>query len=296
MKKGSLVVTLALSMLYITLSSDIDGPAHHGHGDITGATTGAVGHCQTSSCHGGNNPLTIVQLQVLDSSTMYPITTYNLNQTYLITITGDATGISTSLPGFGFQASAVFSNHTLAGTYTIPSAMAGNIHTYPCGATTVVEHTTRLAPISAGVNKYSVQFYWTAPSSGGDSVTFYALLNAVNGDGGSSGDKPNAAPHVTIYENPAIAAVTQVHNTLSDFTVYPNPSAGNPTISYYLRSPQVVSLEVYDIAGRKVARAVNNELQNSGRYHYSPNITTPGVYYVHLLAGNESGTLKFTKQ
>ena len=66
MKKNSLVFTAVLAMLYITLSSDIDGAAHHGHGNITGSASGAVGHCQTSSCHGANNPLTIVQLQVLE--------------------------------------------------------------------------------------------------------------------------------------------------------------------------------------------------------------------------------------
>ena len=239
-------------MLYIVLSSDIDGPAHHGHGNVTGATTGTVGHCQTSSCHGGNNPLTIVQLQVLDSSTMLPITIYNATQTYIVSVTGDATGISASLPGFGFQVSAVLGNLTQAGTFIVPDSSARNIHTYPCGATTIVEHSTTLLPQASGINKYSVQFYWTAPSSGSDSVTFYAMLNAVNGNGASSGDYPNAAPKVTIYENPATAAVTQVNNTVNDFTIYPNPSTGNPTIQYTLLSPQRVSLEVYDMAGRKI--------------------------------------------
>jgi len=220
MYRRSVVLSLILGMLYITLSSDIDGPAHHGHGNITGSTTGAIGHCQTSSCHGANNPLTIVQLVISDTSTMLPITTYNALQTYLVTITGDATAITASLPGFGFQASAVLGNHTQAGTYTIPTSLASSIHTYPCGATTVVEHSVRLSPITTGVNKYSIQFYWTAPPPASDSVTFYALLNAVNGDGGSSGDNPDAAPRVTIYENPA-TATCGVPTALADSFVTP---------------------------------------------------------------------------
>ena len=203
MKKNSVVFALCMSLVYIVFCSDIDGPAHHGHGDITGATSGTQGHCQTGSCHGSNNPLTVVTLQVLDTSTMLPVTIYRANQTYLVSLKGDATAVTTNLPGFGFQVSAVLGNHTLAGSYTIPTLVAHNMHTYPCGATTVVEHSTTLGQDSTGINKYSVQFYWTAPPPFTDSVSFYALLNAVNGDGGKSGDFPDAASIVTLYESAA---------------------------------------------------------------------------------------------
>ena len=224
MKKNTIVFTLFLTMLYVVLSSDIDGAAHHGHGNVTGSATGVVGHCQTSSCHGSNNPLTVVQLQVLDTSTMLPITTYNAMQTYLVTLTGDATAVTTSLPKFGFMASAVLGNHTQAGTYVIPSALASDIHTYPCGATTIVEHTVPLLPTVSGTNKYATQFYWTAPPPASDSVMFFSLLNAVNGDGGSSGDYPNAAPVVTIYENPATATcgvpTGLIHSSITQSSAY----------------------------------------------------------------------------
>jgi len=294
MKKKSIVLSLFLGVLYFTLSSDVDGPAHHGHGNVTGAATGTTGHCQTSSCHGGNNPLNIVALQVLDSTTLAPITTYNAAQTYLISITGDATGISGSLPGFGFQASAVLGDLTQAGTFTIPASLASDIHTYPCGATTVVEHSVMLSPITAGINKYSIQFYWTAPSTFSDSVTFYSLLNAVNGDGGDGGDNPNAAPTVTIHESPA-DKVTEMVIAINDFKVYPNPTSGNPTISYSLASAENVSIEIYDITGRKVEQVTDNELQQAGKHQYQPVITTPGLYFIHLVSGQISSTLHFIK-
>jgi len=298
MKKYSLAFTLSLSFLYIVLSSDIDGPAHHGHGNVTGAATGTVGHCQTSSCHGGNNPLTVVQLQITDTLTMAPVTVYNALQTYFITITGDATAISTTLPGFGFQASAVLGNHTQAGTYTIPASLAGSIHTYPCGATTIVEHSTRLSPITAGVNKYSIQFYWTAPAPGSDSVTFYTLLNAVNGDGASSGDNPNAAPNVTIYENPATAtsAVPVTGITDNSFSVYPNPSSGNPTIAYALPVPANISIAIYDITGKKIMQLADNEFQSSGDHQYHPTISVPGTYLIRLSVGNIPYSATFVKE
>ena len=296
MKKNYFAFSVVLLMLYITLSSDVDGPAHHGHGNITGSTTGTTGHCQTSSCHGGNNPVTIVQLQVLDTATMLPVTVYNSSQTYLVTITGNDTGVSTTLPSFGFQASAVLGDHTQAGTFTIPSALASSIHTYPCGSTTVVEHSTPLAPVTTGVNKYATQFYWTAPATYTDSVTFYALLNAVNGDGGKSGDYPNEAPTVTIHQNPA-DAVASVSNNIADynFAVYPNPATDNAVMSYSLSSEQQVRIFISDITGKIIAVLADNELQQGGYHRYYPLLTAPGLYFVHLETGGMVIARKFVK-
>jgi len=295
MKKSYLVFTALLAMLYITLSSDVDGPAHHGHGNVTGAPSGVVGRCEDGSCHGGNNASNIVALQVLDSSTMLPVTTYGAGQTYLVKLTGDATAISTSLPGFGFQASVVLGNHTQGGTFTVPAASASQMHTYPCGPTTVIEHSVMMAPVTAGINKYATQFYWTAPATFSDSVTFYALLNAVNGDGGDGGDNPDAAPMVTLHENPA-DKVAQVISFANDLTVFPNPTSGNPTVSYNLTSDQNVTIYVLDITGKKVAQITENEPQQSGAHQYQVAISTPGLYFITLSTANFSYTLRFIKQ
>lgn len=299
MKLKSAIITCLLAALFFVLKSDVDGPAHHGHGDVTGAPTGTVGHCQVGTCHGSNNANNIVLLQVIDTTTMLPITQYTAWHTYMVKITGNATAISTTLPGFGFQASAVLKNHTLAGSYTIPAAFIHNIHTYPCGATTVVEHSTTLAPDTAGVNKYTVYFYWTAPTYLSDTVTFYSLLNAVNGDGGDAGDNPDAAPNVVLTENPAdsaFAGIATINATADDLIVYPNPTAGNPTISYNLSYDQLVNIGIYDIMGREVARLADNELQSSGMHIYTPAIVVPGAYFIRLLAGGISSSRQFVKQ
>ena len=230
---------------------------------------------------------------------MLPITVYNAMQTYQVTITGDATGVATSLPSFGFQTSAVLNNHKLAGSYTIPAAQAGNIHSYPCGATTVVEQSVRLAQDTAGVNKYSISFYWTAPTYLSDTVTFYTLLNAVDGDGGDHGDYPNTAPNVVLTENPADSvyeAIPAVNAHYDKFIVFPNPTAGNPTVFYNLYAPELVSLTVCDVAGRTVLQVADNEYQFPGEYTYHPTIKTPGVYFIKLVTNGTSQSLKFIKQ
>ena len=298
MKKNFILFTGALSLLYITLSSDIDGPAHHGHGNITGATSGVQGHCQTSSCHGGNTAQTIVNLVVSDTTTMLPVTTYNALQTYLVTITGNDTAITTTLPGFGFQASAVLGNHTQSGTFSIPTALASQIHTFNCGTTTVVEQTATLAPITTGTNKYSIQFYWTAPAAGSDSTSFFSLLNAVNGDRGSAGDHPNAAPIVTIYEHTTTttSSTANVAAVQNDFVVFPNPASSNPTIAYSLPSTQEVSVTITDISGRSVTHVVNNEMQQAGHHEYQPQVSVAGFYFVTLTVGDTRITRQFIKQ
>ena len=267
--KKSIILTLLLGFLYVVLSSDIDGAAHHGHGNVTGATTGVVGHCQTSSCHGANNPLTIVALTVTDTSTMLPITVYNALQTYLITITGNDTAIATTLPGFGFQASAVLGNHTQAGTFVIPSASSGSLHTYPCGATTIVEHTVVLSPTAPGSNKYSVQFYWTAPPPASDSVSFFSLLNAVNGNSDNSGDYPNAAPRVTIYENPA-TATCGVPSGLSDSAI--------TSTSAYLKWTTVAGAITYKIQYRPTDSIVWHTVTSGNNYATITGLTPSTTY------------------
>ena len=274
MKKRSVVFACFMALVYVVFCSDIDGPAHHGHGDLTGATTATIGHCQTHSCHGGNNPVNVVALQVLDTATMLPVTTYRAYHTYLIKLTGDATAAPVNLPGFGFQVSAALGNHTLAGSYTIPDTAMRNMHTFVCGATTVVEHTNTLLPDAAGVNKYSVAFYWTAPAPFTDSVSFYALLNAVNGDGGKSGDYPDAAPTVTIYED-ALDLVVTVGYPGREVSLYPNPAT---TVLNIAADEKITSVAVSNISGRVVFL----NYYNTGQVQINVAGLSSGIYFVKV--------------
>ena len=285
MKRNSIVFACFLAVLYVTLSSDIDGAAHHGHGDVTGAKTATIGHCQTSSCHGGNNAMNIVLLQVKDTTTLLPVTSYHAGQTYMVTITGDATAVTSNLPGFGFMVSAVLGNHTLAGRYTIPTALSGSIHTFACGTTTVVEHSVVLPQTTAGTNTYSSWFYWTAPTAYSDSVTFYGLLNAVNGNGASSGDYPNTATPLTIYENDpsAVKPLTTAGNSIS---LYPNPATTSLTIQ---AGEQITSLIISNTIGQKVFTGSYNVPQARVDVAGLP----AGIYLVSV---NGSGLQKFVKQ
>jgi len=294
MLKNSIVFSCVLGFVYITLCSDIDGAAHHGHGNITGSTTGTVGKCQTSSCHGGNNAATLVSLQVLDTSTMAVVDTYNAQQTYLVTMSGNDTAVATNLPGFGFMASAVLANHTQAGTFSIPTTLASQIHTFNCGTTTVVEHTATLAQTVTGINKYNIQFYWTAPAVRSDSVSFYYLLNAVNGNGGSSGDYPNAGPKVTIYESATSGVVHLSHENL-EIHVFPNPSLGEFNIAYPVYSENYVSIEIMDMSGKVIKKILDHQYQQIGMHSISALMELSGVYIVRVIEGTQMSYSRIIK-
>ncbi|MDD2230734.1 MAG: Ser-Thr-rich GPI-anchored membrane family protein [Candidatus Cloacimonetes bacterium] len=83
-------------------------------------------------------------------------------------------------------------------------------------------------------------------------------------------------------------------------STYPNPFNPTTTISFYLHKTQNVSLEIYDISGRKVCTLLDKKL-SAGSYntvwdgtsqHGQP--VASGIYFVRMKAENETFTRKLT--
>jgi hypothetical protein len=76
---------------------------------------------------------------------------------------------------------------------------------------------------------------------------------------------------------------------------YPNPFNPSTLISYHLPVGSFVSLNVYDVAGRKVATLVN-EFKDAGDYNTEFNTQNyfmpSGVYFYKLTAGEYLSTRK----
>ena len=83
-------------------------------------------------------------------------------------------------------------------------------------------------------------------------------------------------------EEKAIASVTE-------FSIYPNPFNPSTVLSYKLSAPVFISLKIYDILGREVAKLIN-EFQSSGRHTVSWNASTrpSGVYFYRLEYGGKA--------
>jgi hypothetical protein len=85
-----------------------------------------------------------------------------------------------------------------------------------------------------------------------------------------------------------------------DFELYPNfPNPFNPktTISFKIKSSQIISLIVYDMMGKEVKRLIDNEYYYSGIYkkdwnskNNSNQLVSSGVYYYRLISGSVNST------
>jgi hypothetical protein len=88
-------------------------------------------------------------------------------------------------------------------------------------------------------------------------------------------------------------AITLSNNGLR---IYPNPTTGEATIEYDVPAAGYVSLEVFDIAGKKIKTLLSQQ-KNSGVYTYSLNTRNgylqPGIYAVKLYSVGKQVAQKF---
>ena len=78
-------------------------------------------------------------------------------------------------------------------------------------------------------------------------------------------------------------------------SVFPNPTSGELTLSYRLRTSGTVSIGIYDLVGREILPVVTSMQQPMGEHFYKVNIPVPGLYFVKLFIGNAVVTQKVIK-
>jgi hypothetical protein len=219
MKKSTLVYLLALCAGSLMICSYSGGASTH---DIegTGAETGLGNSAGCGrGCHTAATTTTVA-IQ-LDSAGV-PTTRYVGGMTYTVKLTGKNTS-TTSLPKFGFQIGSIVGSVAAttpvnAGTWKAPFPANTKYAAPKAGkfVVGVVEQTTELnATTGTGGNgtTYVQTFNWTAPATGTGTISFWAVINAVNGTGGSSGDKYNTG-RIIITElaaNPLKAIASSVN-------------------------------------------------------------------------------------
>ncbi len=153
------------------------------------------GGASCGSCHGSKNTATTVAINGLPA-------TFVPNQTYPLTFT--VTNATNAKTGFNILVS--------GGQFT--QGTGSKVNT----AKTQITHTTPMSALS-GMTTFS--FTWTAPATTA-AVTFSAVGNSVNGNGGSdSGDQWNTITATVTGAFPA--SVNDI--TTSALTCYPNPAA-----------------------------------------------------------------------
>jgi hypothetical protein len=86
--------------------------------------------------------------------------------------------------------------------------------------------------------------------------------------------------------NPNNPFIKSGHDKNDDlrFTVYPNPSSGDATISYTLSESGSVSLSLLGLFGNEIERLIDNKIQEEGVYpiKFDAKDLNNGVYFLAL--------------
>lgn len=149
-------------------------------------------------------------------------------------------------------------------------------------------HTAPLAFSPSG--QVSFPFIYIAPTSPGIQ-TLYANGNSTNGNGNPIGDEWNFAPDKRIA---IVLPVTSVSNSPSRtptsfhlFQNYPNPFNPSTRIAYELPFTTHVTLQVFDLSGKKIATLVD-DVRSAGRHEtefLAPPSLSSGTYLYTITYG-----------
>ena len=230
-KHYNILMVFALPIAFLFLTSEV-----WFHSGSPGGKSGSPGdggnNC--TDCHAGtamNQELWIYGPDLLLGG-------YSAGQTYDIFVIG----VDADAQKFGFEATAEDNNGNKVGSF---DAGFG-------GFTQTINNSAAITHTALGSNPIAdtgtVWFFsWTAPATNVGNITFYAAVNAANGNGGNSGDQIYltqfvASPSVGVND---VAANEQLH-------IYPNPSSGLITVSN--KANNEGHLEILNLSGQLLHR------------------------------------------
>ncbi len=281
---------------YMIITGYKEGAAQYGGYDCTGAESG-LGNPTGCTCHSSGANAGVALTLEFDSAGV-PTTHYVGGKSYTIKITG-TNNTGGNLPYFGFQLGCIkgsTSQTTPVNAGSFVAAFPTNTH-YAAPQSTyyvvgVVEQGTQLSPTSGtGGNGtiYSETINWKAPVSGTGTVSFWSVLNAVNGDGNSSGDSWNVH-HIVISEWPTGLGVATIEENPLQLSIFPNPAKDKVNITYNLKQSTELTVNLYGIDGRLISNLENNTV-TEGEHTQNlmlPSAIKPGLYLIQLIADGQS--------
>ncbi|MBL7931189.1 MAG: T9SS type A sorting domain-containing protein [Bacteroidia bacterium] len=273
---SGLSVVLALSAFMTQSSNGIQGYA------------GSPGEGTCSHCHGGGSSgssgITINSIPAFSFNENAELT-FMPDSTYQIDVEVTAAGFSK----FGFASQIL--NSSLVNSGTVQSAGTG-VKFLNSGFKRTAVHTT---PKNAPANTATFSFQWKAPQSG--DATIYAIANAVNGNGSTSGDfvlSPVSLPLVAaVVPNPTDTTTVGTKKiseiTISDITAYPNPSREVCRVKYILKSGSTIIIELLDFNGHLLKELYNEKESRGVHVHtFSFSGISEGAYLLKFSSGEKS--------
>jgi hypothetical protein len=282
MKKSIIISAIILPGIFVLFSSNKSGPVSSGNGIRNGGPS-SNGTC--GSCHGGGAGTTTINISLAEKATGTAANgVYKPGVVYTVTLSGN----NPNLPLFGFQLSAATTAHQQAGSF---GNLGSDKHISNLSGLQIVEHSTSLAKINGA---YAATFDWTAPVAGNGTVTFYGIINGVNNDNGTNGDKTSAPAAISLTEQSGQTSISNLEQN-SDLKLYPNPASD----VLHIRSESLASgkydIRILDINGRAVFHS-SERLNLSAGWNVSLKSLKPGIYFLRIEGNDQQIARTFSKQ
>ena len=205
-----------------------------------------------------------------------------------VSITGVITGPTTVVAGQSYTFTLTINMSSGSGREGVDiAAKNGTLSVGSSGLQLMSGELTHVNPGITYSNPKVIQFGYTAPATPGTD-TIYATVD--RGYSGAWAFAPNYGFTVTTASG-IIGNETKLKFELSQN--FPNPFNPSTQISYSIEKKGLVTLKVYDVAGKEVASLIN-EVQNEGAYSVSFNggNIPSGIYYYKLESNGNTDVKK----
>lgn len=243
---------LVLSLVFLMGFSVLNSGGKAGY---TGSP-GGPGTC--ANCHSGgsgNTSVTIQSVPPMANNEYVPNTLYRMQVTVA----------NSNLNGFGFACEILDGSNVNAGTISNPGT---GVKLANSGQRVNATHNG----VKSGAGSATFEFDWTAPSAG--SATIYVGANAVNNNGGTSGDAPTSTSLTLLPNTPTSKnSITDKQ----DFTIYPNPVKNEFFVQTHKKIAQVL---LWDMTGK--SHPISLQIDGN-RYKVSlDERLAPGTYLIQI--------------
>ena len=276
------IFPLAVLAVIFILSNSAGPGINPAQREVTGApgSGGDAGTCGNQGCHnsGAFNPT--VTIELLNGTTV--VDKYVPGSSYTLRIVN--TPGSGSPARFGFQAVALDASDNQAGAWQ--DVGAAN-HTVELSGRSYVEHS---APSLSG----TFELGWKAPAAGTGEVTFYAASNAVNANGGPTGDG-TASSTLSVGEGTASATIDP-DRQLAYMEVMPNPVGEQLTVEVSSRISGGFTLRVVDVSGAVVKTGKMDLTTGLNRAQFDVATLPAGLYILQLYGSQHVAATQMLKK
>ncbi|RYD99365.1 MAG: T9SS type A sorting domain-containing protein [Sphingobacteriales bacterium] len=261
------------------------------HGTLGNRTGSNGSNDGCNSCHGDNaNTATVITIELLSGGT--PVTSYTPGATYTVRLNGQ--NQTNARSKFGFQLTAANNAGTSVGTM----ATNGVSGVATKANNTLIEHSQPLDGTLSPDNNYTYvrEFSWTAPAAGAGTVKFYAVLNAVNGNGtpdANGGDQWNKGQSVNITEEQGSSLKQQ--NLITGLAVFPNPAGKELSLVLNTTDYGAYEVTIVDLSGRILQSKMHMHSGSGQSFRSDIASLASGTYLLNVKHNGKEVTTKFQK-